>query len=284
MRLPARVTHPGQVTGSKAPTLARAPAPNAGQPAEPAGVLVVIRHPAMCRYTCQLLACACGCQPLTPRSGETLAVALSRANPNLLIVDTGDFPAYWQQALAGYPPQRVVVVGPDPSPDYRHAALFQGAAAWMPRDRLGDELPAVVNQLLAARRQRRRSGLTAAGREPPPAATRTEPAPGDGSTRMAPTAAGSTLSGDDTEGNEGATMKRPSINITPAERAGRVLVGAAAVIAGLVLLVSAGGALTAGLEVLLVLAGLDLVVTGALGHCPLYAKLGHTPGSLRRTA
>lgn len=25
----------------------------------------------------------------------------------------------------------------------------------------------------------------------------------------------------------------------------------------------------------------DLVVTGALGHCPLYAKLGHVPASLK---
>jgi hypothetical protein len=38
------------------------------------------------------------------------------------------------------------------------------------------------------------------------------------------------------------------------------------------------------LEVLLVLAGADLIVTGALGHCPLYKKLGHVPPSLRRPA
>ena len=76
-------------------------------------------------------------------------------------------------------------------------------------------------------------------------------------------------------------MKRPEINITPKERAGRILIGGAAAIAGLALLVSAGSLLAAVLEVLLVLAGLDLVVTGALGHCPLYRKLGHVPSSLR---
>ena len=76
-------------------------------------------------------------------------------------------------------------------------------------------------------------------------------------------------------------MRRPTINITPAERAGRVLLGAAGVVAGLILLIPAGGAVAVALEVLLVLAGLDLVVTGALGHCPLYRKLGHTPRSLR---
>lgn len=78
-------------------------------------------------------------------------------------------------------------------------------------------------------------------------------------------------------------MRRPAVNITPIERAGRVLIGAAGVLAGIVLLASAGSAGVAVLEVLLVLAGLDLMVTGALGHCPLYRKLGYTPPSLRRT-
>lgn len=76
-------------------------------------------------------------------------------------------------------------------------------------------------------------------------------------------------------------MKRPVVNITPAERAGRILIGLLGVVGGLVLLASAGGAVVTGLEVLLVLAGLDLMVTGALGHCPLYRKLGYTPASLR---
>ncbi len=77
-------------------------------------------------------------------------------------------------------------------------------------------------------------------------------------------------------------MKRPRVNITPAERAGRILVGVVGVIGGLVLLIPAGGTLAVVLELLLVLAGLDLMVTGALGHCPLYRKLGHVPPSLRR--
>jgi hypothetical protein len=80
------------------------------------------------------------------------------------------------------------------------------------------------------------------------------------------------------------TMTRPQINITPPERAGRIVIGGAAAIAGLVALASASGALAVVLLALLVLAGLDLVVTGALGHCPLYHKLGHMPSSLRRPA
>lgn len=79
-------------------------------------------------------------------------------------------------------------------------------------------------------------------------------------------------------------MKRPVVNITPIERIGRIFVGAVAAIGGLVLLGSAGGAFVVVLELLLVAAGLDLIVTGALGHCPLYRKLGYVPASLRGTA
>jgi hypothetical protein len=74
---------------------------------------------------------------------------------------------------------------------------------------------------------------------------------------------------------------RWSINITPAERVARIVVGAFGALAGIVLVLGATSALAVTLELLLVLAGLDLVVTGALGHCPLYAKLGHVPASLK---
>ena len=79
-------------------------------------------------------------------------------------------------------------------------------------------------------------------------------------------------------------MRRPSINITPPERAARIVIGLGAALVGVLLLTSAGGSLTIALEALLVLAGLDLVVTGALGHCPLYHRLGHVPSSLRSSA
>jgi hypothetical protein len=78
-------------------------------------------------------------------------------------------------------------------------------------------------------------------------------------------------------------MKRPTVNITPSERAGRIGIGLAGMVAGILLLASASSPLAIGLLALLVLAGGDLVITGALGHCPLYARLHHTPASLRRT-
>ena len=79
-------------------------------------------------------------------------------------------------------------------------------------------------------------------------------------------------------------MKRPFVNITPLERAGRILVGSIGAIGGFALLASSGGVLAAVFAILIALAGLDLVITGALGHCPLYRRLGHVPPSLRRPA
>jgi hypothetical protein len=74
-----------------------------------------------------------------------------------------------------------------------------------------------------------------------------------------------------------------TVNISPAERAGRVVVGALAAVAGVILLLGAGSAIAVILTLLLVAAGLDLLITGLLGHCPLYQKLGHVPRSMRPT-
>ena len=74
------------------------------------------------------------------------------------------------------------------------------------------------------------------------------------------------------------------VNISPAERAARVGIGVVGIVAGVWLLTAGPGLLAAALEVLLILAGLDMLVTGALGHCPLYQRLGHVPATLRRVS
>ena len=78
-------------------------------------------------------------------------------------------------------------------------------------------------------------------------------------------------------------MRRLAVNIGPQERVARIVVGLVGVIVGIGVLTGAPGAVVAVLAVLLGVAGLDLVVTGALGHCPLYARLGHVPASVRRS-
>jgi hypothetical protein len=70
-------------------------------------------------------------------------------------------------------------------------------------------------------------------------------------------------------------------NITTAERAGRIIVGLLAGAFGVAGVAGAGSALAVVLFVLLIAAGIDLMVTGATGHCPLYRKLGYTPKSLQ---
>ncbi len=77
--------------------------------------------------------------------------------------------------------------------------------------------------------------------------------------------------------------RRLVANITPQERAARVLLGLAGVVSAVLLLPGAAAALASALAVLLGFAGLDLIVTGALGQCPLSARLGHVPASLRRS-
>lgn len=75
-------------------------------------------------------------------------------------------------------------------------------------------------------------------------------------------------------------QRRLSINITPIERGGRIAIGLAAMISGLALMVPAGSALAAILELLLIAAGLEVVVTGARGRRPLYQRLDYTPSSV----
>jgi len=77
---------------------------------------------------------------------------------------------------------------------------------------------------------------------------------------------------------------RRAENVGSGERVVRVIVGVALAVAAIV--VPAGGAAFWGwVGALLALAvGTVLIVTGARGHCALYARLGHVPRSLQRAA
>lgn len=65
-----------------------------------------------------------------------------------------------------------------------------------------------------------------------------------------------------------------TVNISPAERVVRVIGGAAAVVIALLLLASGLGGWALLGTVALAAAGIDFVVTGVRGYCPLYARLG----------
>ncbi len=73
-----------------------------------------------------------------------------------------------------------------------------------------------------------------------------------------------------------------SVNLTSTERLARVAVGLIVAITGVTLLSSATSTVAIVVESLLVATGLDLVVTGVLGHCPLYTRLGRALTPLQR--
>jgi hypothetical protein len=64
-------------------------------------------------------------------------------------------------------------------------------------------------------------------------------------------------------------------NVGPVERGIRVIGGSLAAIVGLILFLQILASLLVGLAgIVLVLLGLDFVVTGITGYCPLYHRLG----------
>lgn len=104
-------------------------------------VLVAIRHPAMRRFTRELLERDHGCWVATAAGlEEPLELALARSHPDLLVVDAADFPNCCRAALERFPSDRVIVVGPEPDQSYRHAALAAGAGGWLPRERVDQDL------------------------------------------------------------------------------------------------------------------------------------------------
>lgn len=112
-------------------------------------ILDAIRHPVMRRWSDELLVAEPGCWTVVqPEAGEMLVDAIARTEPDVVVVDTVDFPACCLAALDALPPGRMVVIGPEPDPAYQSAALAQGAAAWVSRDHLGDELGAAVRAAL----------------------------------------------------------------------------------------------------------------------------------------
>lgn len=112
-------------------------------------VLVAIRHPGMRRLTADLLAREYHCWAVSEAVvGDRLAARIGRDRPDLVVVDDADFPACLQPGPACFPAQRVVVIGPEPDPGYRAHALGAGAGAWIPRERVSDELGPAMRRIL----------------------------------------------------------------------------------------------------------------------------------------
>jgi DNA-binding NarL/FixJ family response regulator len=115
-------------------------------------VLVVMRHPAMLRFTRQLLERECGCWVATEvRSGPSLARALDELTPDLLVIDAADFPACCLAALDHIPRGRVIVIGPELDEAYRAVAVANGAGGWLAREEVADKLSGEMRRVLGCR-------------------------------------------------------------------------------------------------------------------------------------
>jgi len=115
-------------------------------------VLVAMSHPTMRALTCELLEGEGRCR-VTGVVGhdQALADAIDREYPDLVVLDTAQFPGDCRQALRRFPSEQVIVIGPEPGDAYRTAALAAGAGAWVARDRIADDLIAEVWRVLGAR-------------------------------------------------------------------------------------------------------------------------------------
>jgi len=112
-------------------------------------VPVALRHPTMRRFTRELLERECRCwTPVEARAGGSLPSELTARTPDLLVIDAADFPACCPTPSSGFPPGRVVVVGPEPDRSYRQAARVHGAGAWVPRERVGEDLGREMRRVL----------------------------------------------------------------------------------------------------------------------------------------
>lgn len=115
-------------------------------------VLVAMRHPAMRRFTSQLLERCHHCWVATVVDfGQPLDKALGTARADLVIIDAADAPGCCRRALEPAVHARIVVIGPEPDASYRSAALAAGAAAWIPRERVAEELGPAMRQALGCR-------------------------------------------------------------------------------------------------------------------------------------
>lgn len=112
-------------------------------------VLVAIAHRTLRELTVELLERDHGCwQVRALAQAAALGRVLAEAPPDLVVIDAADFPRCCRDVLDGFPPERVVVVGPEPDAAYERAARRAGAGAWLARDCVAEDLSAGMRAAL----------------------------------------------------------------------------------------------------------------------------------------
>ena len=111
-------------------------------------VALVVAHRTMRALIVELLELDLGCWTVSAIRDVSEIDHVSTP-PDLVIVDTADFATVRRQLPPTFALARVVVIGPEPDPAYRQAAVQFGAGAWLSRDRIADELCSALRSALA---------------------------------------------------------------------------------------------------------------------------------------
>ncbi len=112
-------------------------------------VVLVVAHRAMRALIVELLQRDHGCWTVSAIGSLSELDDAASSQPDLVIVDTADVATVRRQLPPTFALARVVVIGPEPDPAYRQAAVHFGAGAWLSRDRIAEELCAVLCSALA---------------------------------------------------------------------------------------------------------------------------------------
>ncbi len=114
----------------------------------PPHVVLVVVHRAMRAFIVELLNRDLGCWTVSEIDSVSQISHDARLHPDLVIVDTADFATVRRQLPRTFALARVVVIGPEPDPAYRQAAVHFGAGAWLSRDCIADELCSALRSAL----------------------------------------------------------------------------------------------------------------------------------------
>ena len=103
-------------------------------------VVLVVAHGAMRALIVDLLDLDGGHWVVSAVDGVAELGDVVSSHPDLVVIDTADFAGSCRRLPASFPLGRVIVIGPEPDPAYRHAALLRGAGAWLSRECVAEEL------------------------------------------------------------------------------------------------------------------------------------------------
>lgn len=116
-------------------------------------VVLVVADPTLRRLMVELLERDPVCWQLRAVADEAELVGmLAAGEPDLVILDTGDFARCCRDSLHCFSRRRIIVIGPEPDAAYERAARRAGAGAWLPRDRVGEDLTGCMRRVLGSTR------------------------------------------------------------------------------------------------------------------------------------